>query len=67
MGPQHTKAIRGRILKINDFRDSLRFVCEMEQGKEPLRLDKVNQVLALFGAEIAHAKISESVFEIKCF
>jgi len=27
----------------------LRFVREMEQGKESLRLDKVNQVLALFG------------------
>jgi len=27
----------------------LRFIREMEQGKESLRLDKVNQVLALFG------------------
>jgi y4mF family transcriptional regulator len=27
----------------------LRFVREIEQGKETLRLDKVNQVLALFG------------------
>ena len=27
----------------------LRFVRELEQGKESLRLDKVNQVLALFG------------------
>lgn len=30
----------------------LRFVREMEQGKATLRLDKVNQVLALFGAEL---------------
>lgn len=30
----------------------LRFVRELEQGKETLRLDKVNQVLALFGAEM---------------
>ena len=37
----------------------LRFVREMEQGKETLRLDKVNQVLALFGAEMAPAKVSE--------
>ena len=29
----------------------LRFVRELEQGKPPLRLDKVNQVLALFGQE----------------
>ena len=30
----------------------LRFVREMEQGKPTLRLDKVNQVLALFGKEM---------------
>lgn len=27
----------------------LRFIRELEQGKESLRLDKVNQVLKLFG------------------
>ena len=37
----------------------LRFVREMEQGKETLRLDKVNRVLVLFGAEMAPMKISE--------
>lgn len=35
----------------------LRFVRELEQGKTTLRLDKVNQVLALFGTEMAPAKI----------
>ncbi len=30
----------------------LRFIREMEQGKQTLRLDKVNQVLALFGSEM---------------
>ncbi len=30
----------------------LRFVRELEQGKQSLRLDKVNQVLQLFGYEI---------------
>lgn len=30
----------------------LRFVREMEQGKTTLRMDKVNQVLKLFGAEL---------------
>ena len=30
----------------------LRFIRELEQGKSTLRLDKVNQVLALFGAEV---------------
>lgn len=30
----------------------LRFVREAEQGKSTLRMDKVNQVLALFGSEL---------------
>lgn len=38
----------------------LRFVREMEQGKESLRLDKVNQVLALFGYEMLPGKKIES-------
>ena len=38
----------------------LRFVRELEQGKETLRLDKVNQVLALFGAVMAPCKINEA-------
>jgi y4mF family transcriptional regulator len=29
----------------------LRFIRELEQGKQSLRLDKVNQVLQLFGYE----------------
>jgi y4mF family transcriptional regulator len=30
----------------------LRLVRELEQGKETLRLDKVNQILNLFGSEV---------------
>jgi y4mF family transcriptional regulator len=30
----------------------LRFVRELEQGKESLRIDKVNQVLQLFGYQV---------------
>ena len=30
----------------------LRFVRDLEQGKPSLRLDKVNQVLDLFGSEV---------------
>ena len=30
----------------------LRFIRELEQGKETLRMDKVNQVLALFGYHV---------------
>ncbi len=33
----------------------LRFVRELEQGKETLQLNKVNQVLALFGHKMAPA------------
>ena len=35
----------------------LRFVRELDQGKETLRLDKVNQVLLLFGQEIGPVPI----------
>jgi y4mF family transcriptional regulator len=31
----------------------LRFIRDLEQGKQSLRLDKVNQVLALFGHVMA--------------
>lgn len=37
----------------------LRFVRELEQGKQTLRLDKVNQVLKLFGAEVGVVQISK--------
>ena len=35
----------------------LRFIRELEQGKETLRLDKINQVLLLFGQVMAPNKI----------
>ena len=35
----------------------LRFVRDLEQGKPTLRLDKVNQVLALFGHEVGAVPI----------
>jgi hypothetical protein len=38
----------------------LRFVRELEQGKETLRLDKVNQVLSLFGAECGPVESNDS-------
>ena len=37
----------------------LRFVRELEQGKQTLRLDKVNQVLSLFGTEGGVVPISK--------
>lgn len=42
----------------------LRFVREMEQSKETLRLDKVNQVLRLFGAELGPIKEERVISDI---
>jgi y4mF family transcriptional regulator len=36
----------------------LRFIRELEQGKSTLRIDKVNQVLKLFGYELAPSLIN---------
>ena len=41
----------------------LRFVRELEQGKNTLRLDKVNQVLALFGHTMAPVPLKQGVFD----
>ena len=38
----------------------LRFVRELEQGKATLQLDKVNQVLRLFGHELAPVPLDRS-------
>ena len=35
----------------------LRFVRDLEQGKKTLRMDKVNDVLALFGESLGPVKI----------
>lgn len=35
----------------------LRFIRELEQGKETLRLDKINQVIVLFGHKMSPVKI----------
>jgi y4mF family transcriptional regulator len=37
----------------------LRFVRELEGGKKSLRMDKVNQVLALFGYQVGPVRISK--------
>ena len=38
----------------------LRFVRELEQGKQSVRMDKVNQILSLFGSELAPAPMDRS-------
>ncbi len=38
----------------------LRFLRELEQGKQTVQLDKVNLVLALFGSELGVISKSES-------
>ena len=45
----------------------LRFVRELEQGKKSLRLDKVNDVLALFGAEMGPVKIDNENLKMENF
>ena len=37
----------------------LRFVRELEQGKETVRMDKVNQALAMFGMEAVPGRKDE--------
>jgi y4mF family transcriptional regulator len=37
----------------------LRFVRDLEQGKESLQLDKINQILALFGHKMGPIKIKD--------
>ena len=41
----------------------LRFVRDLEQGKETVRLDKVNQALAMFGMEAVPGKIKGDINE----
>lgn len=36
----------------------LRFIRELEQGKKTLRIDKVNQVLILFGHELGPVPVN---------
>lgn len=38
----------------------LRFVRELEQGKESLKVDKVNQVLSLFGHKLGPIPIEKN-------
>lgn len=38
----------------------LRFVRELEQGKETVRMDKVNQALAMFGMEATPGRIKNN-------
>lgn len=38
----------------------LRFIRDLEQGKRTLRLDKVNQVLNMFGAEVGVMRLQNS-------
>jgi len=41
----------------------LRFVRDLEQGKETVRLDKVNQVLQLFGYEVGAVLVNRNMIE----
>lgn len=43
----------------------LRFVRDLEQGKQTLRMDKVNQVLSLFGRQVGPVELSPKSREDK--
>ena len=40
----------------------LRLIRELEQGKQTLRLDKVNQILNLFGSEVGVVPMTERLY-----
>ena len=42
----------------------LRFVRELEQGKQTLRLDKVNLILNLFGCEVGAVPLSKNTDDL---
>lgn len=42
----------------------LRFVCELAQGKQTLQMDKVNQILNLFGAKLTPTPMTRSKLEL---
>jgi y4mF family transcriptional regulator len=39
----------------------LRFIRDLEQGKKTLRLDKANQILALFGHELGPVRLVKQI------
>lgn len=43
----------------------LRFVRDLEQGKQTLRMDKVNQVLSLFGRQVGPVEVDVKTREDK--
>lgn len=43
----------------------LRFVRDLEQGKQTLRMDKVNQVLSLFGRQVGPVELNPKIKENK--
>jgi y4mF family transcriptional regulator len=43
----------------------LRFVRELEQGKESVRMDKVNVALAMFGMEAVPGRVEKKTEDVK--
>ena len=66
---QYVKSMRKQYgLTQQDLSDKsgvgLRFIRDLEQGKKTLRMDKVNEVLRLFGAELGVADIERKNDEV---
>ena len=66
---QYVKSMRKQYgLTQRDLSDKsgvgLRFIRDLEQGKKTLRMDKVNEVLLLFGAELGVVDIERKNDEV---
>ncbi len=66
---QYVKSMRKQYgLTQQDLSDKsgvgLRFIRDLEQGKKTLRMDKVNEVLLLFGAELGVVDIERKNDEV---
>ena len=57
---KYVKAMRKQYNLSEKSGVGLRFVRELEQGKQTLRLDKVNQLLSLFGSEVGAVPITKT-------
>ena len=63
----HIRIVRNHVFRLTQVELAeragvgLRFVRELERGKETVQLDKVNLVLKLFGEELKPSKIEQIV------
>lgn len=66
-GPSFFEALKGNSTDEFALRSGLglRFVRELEQGKETVRMDKVNQALSMFGTEAVPGRKERKIDDLK--